>query len=369
QCGLILGTILLLFCSWLAYQSSMMLVKAAVEAQRQTYFGLAKLSYGTVGKLIVELSTIGLLLGTCVAFHVVIEDLAAHVLKRFLGIEISQKQQAILLFFICLMVVFPLCLQKNTSDSILWSAIALSCYFVFMVLIIVFCCCTITFNGLKMQKIALWDLDGLLQCLPIFATAFSCHPLVLPVFFHIKAGSVDRVSTIYKQGFVITSGFYLLVGICGYLIFFEKVSGDVLSDLPSNFAVDVVRFVFLISLILSFPMAILPCRQAINTLFFEQQKTNGTFSVSGDMPLLRHVAITFVQVFSTMVVGVLMSDVATVLGIIGATTGAVICFILPSIMHFKLCMNNFSVKLYCWQVVFSVGILLFFTSSYSNISS
>ena len=46
-------------------------------------------TFGGAGKLMVEISIIGLLMGTCVAFHVIIGDLGPAIISKLLGVEVS----------------------------------------------------------------------------------------------------------------------------------------------------------------------------------------------------------------------------------------------------------------------------------------
>ncbi|KAK1162937.1 putative sodium-coupled neutral amino acid transporter 10 isoform X1 [Acipenser oxyrinchus oxyrinchus] len=361
QCGLVLGTLLLIFWSWLTYESSMMVVNTAMKTSKKTYCGLAQLSFGKMGKLTSEICILGFMMGVCTAFHVVMGDLAVHLLQGFIGEEVTQSQRVLLIFAIGWLVVLPLSLTL-ASDSILLSTTALVGFTCFMVVTLFHCCHRLLSSGQEVQ-VRFWISDGLLECLPIYGTAFSCHPQLLPMVC-VKGLDVSEPHTTHaiKHAFAATLVFYTLVGSCGYVCFMDAVKGNILSNLPSSATMEGVRVVLLISVVMSIPSIIQPCRQAIGTLLFEQQVT-GTFSVKGDMPLCQHVATTSILLFLTMTAGILVQDGETVLGVVGTTTGAIICYIFPSLMQSKLRKGTVSGK-----IVLTVGISLLITPVYANIA-
>lgn len=132
QCGIILATLVLILSSILSRLSCYFLMKSAVMSRRRNFEFLAFHAFGPMGKFLVELCVIGFLLGTCIAFFVVVGDLGPQIIGEMIDKQ-PEDIRTSLLITTAFFIVLPLGLLRNI-DSLATVSTASIGFYVFLVL-------------------------------------------------------------------------------------------------------------------------------------------------------------------------------------------------------------------------------------------
>jgi len=342
-----------------------MLITAAIAKRRRTYEYLAFYTVGPTGKFAVELSMIGLMLGTCVAFYVIIGDLATAILQEQVRDTNPEQLRSFVIIFCALCVALPLGLMKNLSalGFIGMFSMIFYCLFVCVMLANSFTSGFFTFAWL--DKVHFFRPAGIFQCLPIFSLAYACQCQLFVVYDSLEDASLMRMETIVTTSLKIVTFVYCTVAILGYTTYVDIVDGNVLKNFSPNFVLDLIKIGFAISVVVGFPLMIFPCRQSIHTLFFSQQPMEGIASKTYIEPFMFK-AITLCIVLSTMMVALFIPNVETIVGLTGATMGSFICFIFPGIIFTKAFPKE---ETGISKFVLTIGCILLVLCTYSNVYS
>ena len=136
---------------------------------------LAFQTFGPAGKLAVEMCMIGFLMGTQIAFFVVMGDLAPPILANLAGIDPTAKLRLVILVGLGLFVALPLALMRNI-ESLAGLCTASIGFYMTVLLYIVLTSWGALARGDWTEHVNFWRPAGVFQCLPIFCMALSCQP-------------------------------------------------------------------------------------------------------------------------------------------------------------------------------------------------
>ena len=180
QCGLILATLLIICCAFLVRMCCHLLVKSANLSHSRTYELLAFHSYGQAGKFTVEFCMIGFMMGTCIAFFVVIGDLLPPFVSDWLNWPDHEDKSFLRLWvmvFLGIVVILPISLFRHL-DSLTYICTGSIIFYSCVTLYILSTAKSNLISGDWFDSVEWWRPKGIFKSLPIFCMGLSCQPQV-----------------------------------------------------------------------------------------------------------------------------------------------------------------------------------------------
>ncbi|XP_015363926.1 PREDICTED: putative sodium-coupled neutral amino acid transporter 10 [Diuraphis noxia] len=365
ECGIVLSTLLLVLSNFMSRASCHFLLKSAIKSRTRDFEFLAFHLFGKLGKVTVELSIIMFLMGTCIAFFVVMGDLGPQIIGDTFNIKNTSALRPSIMIGLAVFVVLPLGLLRNVNslNTICTAAIIFYACLVFKIFIEAF---DKLFSSVWFSEIYFWKPVGLFQCLPIFSMSLFCQTQLFDIFETITNESLDKLNAVIRSSMNMCTSVYISVGIFGYIAHYDSVlTGNILTSFSQCLSSDIIKIGFVMSIAVSFPLVIFPCRSSIYSLL----ATKDYVLVSGGR---QHIAetpfkcITFFIVLFSLVTGLLMPNIEVVLGLIGSTIGVMINVMFPSM--FLVRVANKSPKERFWaRFIFFVGIFIMVMGTSANL--
>ncbi|CAH0381910.1 unnamed protein product [Bemisia tabaci] len=367
QCGIILSLIILFFISIISRLACHFLLKSAVISRCRSFEFLAFHMFGPAGKTVIELSIVGFLMGSCVAFFVVVGDLGPAIVKSVLNLEMSvQALRPALLIGVAVFIILPLGLVRDIDS--LSSICTLSIgFYIILVLKIIAEATPPIFDSSWADKVNYWRPAGILQCLPIFSSALSCQTQLFEIFGSYLNGPLDKINGAIKSSVNMCTAVYMGVGLFGYIAFCSQpLTGNALMNFPPSLTGDIIKLGFVVSVALSFPLVIFPCRASLYSFLYHQNHSSHYELLTRNTGGSSQNVLTLLIVTVSLILALLVPSIELVLGLLGSTIGVILCYILPSVFFTRLLKKNTNERLLA-QVVIIVGVFIMVLGTYTNL--
>lgn len=366
ECGIILCAMAIISSSWLTKKSCELLLKSGHVSRRRTYESLALATYGGAGKLVVETSIIGLLMGTLIAMNVIIGDILPSIFFNFSGVQVSWLVRAVLMTILAFGVGLPLSLMRNLHSLASFSLLSLIFYMTFVAQIF-WSALPEIIQWAWVTDVNYWRPENLLHSLPIFALAFACQTQLFALYETLPEPSVKKMEGVVNTGLNVVAAVYFLVGLFGYICFYSVgVSGDMLNNYSNSFGSLCVKLGFVMSVIVSFPLMVYPLRTSLHSLIFQQSNSSENLpGGSGFIPQDRFTYLTVGIISVTLLLGILFPQIEFVLALTGATMGTMIAFIFPSNIYLHVVSEQTQHSRLTAKLVLVLGLVCFVTGTYT----
>ncbi|XP_050351959.1 putative sodium-coupled neutral amino acid transporter 10 isoform X2 [Nymphalis io] len=369
QCGVLLATLILLSMGLVSRVCCYFLLKSAIITRRRSYEFLAFHIFGPGGKMAVEMGIIGFLMGTCIAYFVVVGDLGPQIIAKMLNINQSDILRTSIMVIVSLVCVLPLGLLRNVDSLSNVSAATIAFYFCLVIKVIAEAT-TQLFTADWTSRIEMWKPSGVLQCVPIFSMALFCQTQLFEIFDSMPSLSLEKSCLVTKNAINICAGVYCTLGIFGYIAFgAQEISGNVLMSLSPTMASDVIKLGFVMSLAFSFPLVIFPCRASLYSFLYRRsQPAHHESMLTSAIPERAFRALTLGIVSLALLVSLVLPTVELVLGLAGATAGVLVCVVLPAAALLRATRGHSGERALAKFIVV-LGLIILVLGTYANLQA
>ena len=363
-----------------------LLLRCAVLTRKRSFEDMALQVLGPAGKLVVELCVLGFLLGTCVAYFVVIGDLGPSILSDVTGWPDSPHLRAFTITAVAMFVALPLALLRRADSLSSFSALSFLVYALLAVRLFSDSSVTLMSDDSQIRnRFVWWDGSDLLQYIPIFAMSLSCQTQLFELFDHSLLNFdandvVPKLNRIVRRAVHMCSVVYVSIGLFGYVAFHDSpFGGNILSFLPASISSTLMKMGFVATIAVSLPLCLFPCRTSLYSLLMKSNRRdvsrsslmNEFVTSSGGSHYMtdRHFRLlTVLLIVFTVSISIIVPKIEFVLSIVGSTTGTVICFVLPGLMYSQLTRKNTTERLLALFLTY-FGLFVLIICTFASLNS
>eukprot|EP01063_Lacrimia_lanifica_P004149 TRINITY_DN12316_c0_g1_i1.p1 TRINITY_DN12316_c0_g1~~TRINITY_DN12316_c0_g1_i1.p1 ORF type:complete len:549 (+),score=151.09 TRINITY_DN12316_c0_g1_i1:76-1722(+) len=355
---LVTGMIVMLGVGVLNGIAFVLLAQCCEMAETCSYLRMMQAAFGTTGGLLAQCTVLLYACGSCISFVVLAGDFllgdGTGLLDEW-GMTGAYVNRATVMTVVAVFVFLPLSLLRNLEPLKYTSFLAFLATMYSAVLVAY----GVSYRGHDMytdQKFNLtanpdaqheWEqgrLDsvnyigfppGVFAALPLINVAFTAHYNGPRYYAELEDRSVSR----WTQVIMLTFGFifvmYTIIAICGYLIFGDATTGDLLMDFSADWGPAIAaRLALAVLVICVFPMTCHSIRDSLIDIYYRGEYTTDS------CPTPQYVALTVFIITISTIVGVTCTKVEDVLAYKGALFGSMMVYIFPPLVYMILKRNR-----------------------------
>ena len=331
---------LALVCALLNETTYFMLILSARDTTSSSFHEVAQKTLGPQGRLLSILCMVGLTLMASMSYLLLLGSLLGDLLLN--KHQSRGNRNGLVLGFTCL-VLFPLSLSRSLDVlklTNLLSALA-------ALLLLLAIGLELETEGMAQEKTKLVpdSLGDVAFALPFFLSAFLAHFSLLAMHRELARPSLGRVRLVTRGAVLAALVLFSCVGLSGYLLVKTKTCDSILSNLPPTKVATCARVGLVAMLSLSFPLFVLPSREALAGLCgVGEQTATIRFGLT--------LGFCALAVFLACVV----PSIAVAFSLTGSTLGIMVGLVLPSLFTLGNSKSSTGWKGVAWIIlVVSVG--------------
>lgn len=284
QCGLLMGVIALLMmaaCTW----TGLFFITVSARVYRQkSFLRIARASMGPRGEQLASLAMFLLLMGPLSAYFNITGSFVHEVLEVCLpGVDPHAWyiSQVFVMTLVGIFVMLPLSMVPSLRMLAYASFLALFSMFYAIILIPLLFLQATQDPEWKQPPIHPWVRPSwsILSGFCTIGMAYTNHVNVAEILADMSRPTMKRQHSLTMTSSSIITLVYLVVGMTGYLMFGDKIQGNVLDGAENTAAVLVGKILVALGVALTYPLLVRPARECLDRFVGTMKKV----SISGNV--------------------------------------------------------------------------------------
>jgi amino acid permease len=335
-----------------------------IDSRPTTLYKLSSVVLGAWPSYTIEIAMILKTFGASIVYLQIAGDMLSLVVTTSTSTTLSPKTISRIIQLGLAVMFYPFCLLRNISKTFFLNLIGICCLLFIVVTSIVYFDPTVSTIDPTYIPPRMWpsSVVSAISKIPVYLFAYSCHQTVLPWLDDMPISGVDRkkADTVFGTATLTGLLIYTPVMILPFITFGSSVEDNFLRNLPRTDTITKIAYIAAsVSVSISFPLQVLPLRNAIIGLLSKRDPT--ITLVARREKFYRYMLATIV-VLSALGIAVSGAPLGVVMSVTGLVGGNTIVFLGPSWMYWKSHQNNASSKWWKNQTTLwwiSVGIFSF----------
>lgn len=218
SCGVALAVILVLGTLIVSEFSMHLLILSGHIASQRSYSDLASYCFGYLGRAAVDGCGMVMALGSVVACL----NISADVFSLVAGTVIppgAEPSRNMILAGVTLCVAMPIAVFVRNSPMASATSKASA---VFLLLFCGLLTLLALSTSLPEGELTWWQGQGVLIAFPVVCYSFTAHQSIFSVYASLRGSNLKRTTTVIQRAMVASCGVYVIIGVCGFLVYGQK---------------------------------------------------------------------------------------------------------------------------------------------------
>eukprot|EP00300_Choanocystis_sp_HF-7_P024639 c26144_g1_i1.p1 GENE.c26144_g1_i1~~c26144_g1_i1.p1 ORF type:complete len:480 (-),score=101.72 c26144_g1_i1:81-1520(-) len=344
--GVVLGLTMLVLagvtCDWSVY----ILISCSRRTGAQSFRQVAEKTFGHWAGVMILACLIVLTYLCCVAYCILMRDIVPPLLETSHILSENPSHGTVqLVMVVCTGLVTPLSFLPSLHALRFTSFICVLSVFVLALCLTYHSIVSrhgndpgVTPDSHSISHAIRWWPDSLFDVLyvfPIFSVAFLCHFNVLPIHCDLIIPSRQRIKRVVHTTVGVCGVLYFWIALAGYFTTYAETKGNIFNNFKSNDpAMTAGRIALACTIITSFPLLVLPCRQSLAeflSIFLPRKTVDFTNRHRTKFGVLWALIV----VAASLLLAMEIKSVVTIWNYMGSTVGVLISMILPPAFYLK----------------------------------